>query len=86
VDLIPCGHDILPEVCHACNRGNRKAGQALLDTAEVHLRAHGATEIQALPQEHRYPFYMLKAACLSERMDLRTAAETTRTQVADCRP
>jgi GNAT superfamily N-acetyltransferase len=50
-------------------RGNRKAGQALLDAAQIHLRQRGATEVQAFPQEHRYPFYLLKAAYLSERMD-----------------
>ena len=50
-------------------RGERAAGQCLLTTAEGHLRDQGATSSQAFPQEYRYPFYYLKAAYLSDRLD-----------------
>jgi GNAT superfamily N-acetyltransferase len=50
-------------------RGQRTVGQALLDAAERHLREQGIGEVQAFPQEYRYPFYHLKAAYLSDHMD-----------------
>lgn len=48
--------------------GNREAGAALLRAAEAHCLAHGVTAINAFPQKHRYSFYMLKAAYMSDRL------------------
>jgi GNAT superfamily N-acetyltransferase len=48
--------------------GERAAGQALLERAEDYLRDRGATEIWAYPQHHRYPFYHLSAAYLSDKL------------------
>ena len=50
-------------------RGRRRAGQALLAAAEGRLRERGVKRLQAFPQEHRYPFYHLKNACLSDHLD-----------------
>ena len=48
--------------------GHRNAGQALLEAAQVHLNQHGATGVIAFPQKHRYPFYHLPSAYLSDRL------------------
>jgi ribosomal protein S18 acetylase RimI-like enzyme len=48
--------------------GQRAAGQALLERAQETLRGQGATEVAAFPQKHRYPFYHLSSAYLSDRM------------------
>ncbi|MCP4639101.1 MAG: GNAT family N-acetyltransferase [bacterium] len=50
-------------------RGKRAVGQRLIDAACEHVRGAGATTIDAFPQHHRYPFYHLRAAYLSERLD-----------------
>jgi len=50
-------------------RGHREVGQALLNEAEKQLRQSGMGRIEAFPQEYRYPFYHLKAAYLSDRLD-----------------
>jgi ribosomal protein S18 acetylase RimI-like enzyme len=46
--------------------GLRQAGEALLDAAEKHVRERGHAAISAFPQKHRYPFYHLAAAYLSD--------------------
>jgi GNAT superfamily N-acetyltransferase len=48
--------------------GERAAGQALLDAAERTLRALGRTGVVVFPQVHRYPFYYLSSAYLSDRL------------------
>ena len=48
--------------------GRRAVGVALQDAAEEHLAAHGATRVVAFPQKHRYPFYHLKSANLTDRL------------------
>jgi ribosomal protein S18 acetylase RimI-like enzyme len=48
--------------------GERAAGQALLDTAETTLHTLGMTDVVAFPQVHRYPFYYLSSAYLSDRL------------------
>ena len=48
--------------------GERAAGQALLEHAERTLRDQGAAEVVAFPQIHRYPFYYLSSAYLSDRL------------------
>jgi GNAT superfamily N-acetyltransferase len=48
--------------------GHRRAGQALLDIAEGHLRAHGMRQAVAFHQKYRYPFYYLSSAYLSDRL------------------
>jgi GNAT superfamily N-acetyltransferase len=50
-------------------RGERLAGQALLEAAEAHLRGHGMPRVVAFPQRHRYPFYHLDHAYLSDRLE-----------------
>jgi len=50
-------------------RGHRAAGQALLTTAEDHLRQHGARRVMAFHQDYRYPFYHIGHAYLSDRLD-----------------
>ena len=41
------------------DRGHRAAGQALLETAEAHLRGKGVTEIVAFHQDFRWPCFHL---------------------------
>jgi GNAT superfamily N-acetyltransferase len=48
--------------------GHRDAGKALLDCAEATLRALGAPDVAVFPQMHRYPFYYLSSAYLSDRL------------------
>ena len=48
--------------------GQRAAGQALLEQAEGVLRGQGMTDVVAFPQKHRYPFYHLPSAYLSDRL------------------
>ena len=49
-------------------RGRRRAGQALLDTAEDYFRQHDVTQVTAFHQRYRYPFYHLNHAYLSDRL------------------
>jgi GNAT superfamily N-acetyltransferase len=53
----------------AYSRGERAAGQQVLEAAHRQLRDLGVESSSAFPQEYRYPFYHLKSAYLSERMD-----------------
>jgi len=54
--------------CYA--RGERRAGQSLLQAAEAHLRDRGVTRVTAFPQEYRYDrLYHLEHAYLSDHMD-----------------
>jgi GNAT superfamily N-acetyltransferase len=63
------GQPPLGVVCFLCHRrGRRTAGQALLETGEQRLRERGATEVVAFHQHHRYPFYHLAHAYLSDRL------------------
>jgi GNAT superfamily N-acetyltransferase len=56
-------------ICFLCQRrGRRAAGQALLEAAEQRLRERGATEVLAFHQHHRYPFYHLEHAYVSDRL------------------
>lgn len=48
--------------------GHRRAGQMLLDAAEVHFRQRKIARIIAYPQDYRYPFYHLDHAYLSDRL------------------
>lgn len=48
--------------------GMREAGDLLLDKAEEHCRALGMTAMNAYPQKHRYSFYLLKSAYMSDRL------------------
>jgi ribosomal protein S18 acetylase RimI-like enzyme len=48
--------------------GRRYAGQALLETVQTHLAQNRMTHIIAYPQGHRYPFYHLPAAYLSDHL------------------
>jgi ribosomal protein S18 acetylase RimI-like enzyme len=48
--------------------GQRAAGQALLECAEGTLRAQGQARAIAFAQRHRYPFYHLGSAYLSDRL------------------
>lgn len=48
--------------------GYRVAGRALLEAAEEVLRKRGMQQIAAFPQAHRYPFYHLPYAYLSDRL------------------
>jgi ribosomal protein S18 acetylase RimI-like enzyme len=49
-------------------QGHRMAGQALLATAEDYFRQRKMGRVQAFPEEHRYLFYHLKHAYLSDRV------------------
>ncbi len=48
--------------------GSRPAGEALLDAAEQHCASRGVPAVNVFPQKHRYSFYMLKAAYMSDRL------------------
>lgn len=48
--------------------GDREAGAALLEAAEGYCTSLGMMAVNAFPQKHRYSFYLLKAAYLSDRM------------------
>ncbi len=48
--------------------GMREAGEILLDAAEEHCRGLGMTAVNAFPQKHRYSFYLLKSAYMSDRL------------------
>ena len=50
-------------------RGQRAAGQALLDAAEAYLRQQDVERITAFSQQYRYRFYYLPAAYLSDHLD-----------------
>ena len=50
-------------------RGFRRAGQALLEASEGFLQSHGIDTIRAFPGAHRYPFYHIETAYLSDRLD-----------------
>jgi hypothetical protein len=47
------------------DRGQRQAGDALLDAAEDHLRARGVRQATACASAFAYPFYLLPAAGLA---------------------
>jgi GNAT superfamily N-acetyltransferase len=49
----------------ALDRGHRAAGEALLDSAERHLRERGAERVVAFSSSTAYPFYFLDSAGLS---------------------
>lgn len=46
--------------------GLREAGERLLDVAERHCASCGATAVSAFSNGHRYSFYMMKAAFMSD--------------------
>ena len=48
--------------------GHRRAGQLLLSSAERRLVEHGLATTAAFDQEHRYPFYHLSHAYLSQQL------------------
>ena len=48
--------------------GRRSAGDALLTAAEDHVRGRGVTRILAFHQDHKYAFYHLPQAYLSDRL------------------
>jgi GNAT superfamily N-acetyltransferase len=48
--------------------GYRSVGQGLLETAEGHFRQCDVQRINVFPQEHRYPFYHLPSAYLSDHL------------------
>jgi GNAT superfamily N-acetyltransferase len=48
--------------------GRRQVGSALAETAESYVRDQGAAQVVAFYQDHRYPFYHLHAAHLSDRL------------------
>ena len=50
-------------------RGNRRAGQTLLDAAEDHFRQHTVAQVTAFHKRYRYPFYYFTPAFLSDRLD-----------------
>jgi GNAT superfamily N-acetyltransferase len=51
-------------------RGQRRVGQALLAEAEALLRQDGASRVASVCHyDHRYPFYHIEHAYLSDRMD-----------------
>jgi len=50
-------------------RGQRPAGQALLNVAHDYCRQRDLTEIKAFPQNCRYPFYHFANAFLSVHLD-----------------
>lgn len=50
-------------------RGHRQFGQALLDTAEDYFHQHNVAQVTAFLNSYCYPFYHLKYAYLSDRLD-----------------
>ena len=48
--------------------GNRDAGAALLKAAEAHCASQGMKAVNVFPQKHRYSFYFLGSAYMSERL------------------
>ena len=50
-------------------RGARPAGQAVLEKAEVYLKTFNVTQIFAFRSGHRYRFYHLEYASLSDALD-----------------
>jgi len=48
--------------------GQRGAGRALLSAAHEYMRQQGVCDAIAFPQWHRYPFYYLPSAYLSDRL------------------
>ena len=50
-------------------RGARRAGQAVLEKAEVHLEACNVSHIDAFSQDSRYRFYHFENAGLSDGLD-----------------
>ena len=53
----------------ACRRGERAAGDALLEAAESWMRERGLRQSTVMPQVWRYPFYGFPHAYLSDRLD-----------------
>ena len=52
-----------------CERGARHAGQVVLEKAEAYLKAFNVTRIFAFRSGHRYRFYHLEYAGLSDALD-----------------
>ena len=50
-------------------RGARRAGQAILEKAEAHLKTFNVSQIFAFPQDCRYRFYHFEHAYLSDALD-----------------
>lgn len=50
-------------------RGERRAGQAVLEAAEAYLKAHNLAQIDAFSVDCVYPFYHHEYACLSDALD-----------------
>ena len=50
-------------------RGARRAGQAVLEKAEAHLKTFNVSQISAFPQECVYRFYHFEHAYLSDALD-----------------
>ena len=50
-------------------RGARRAGQAVLERAEAHLKTFNVSQISAFPQDCRYRFYHFEHAYLSDALD-----------------
>ena len=48
-----------------CERGQRGAGEALVDAAEAHVSAAGMVDMSAFDQGFRYEFYMIDSAYYS---------------------
>lgn len=48
--------------------GDRAAGAALLQAAEDHCTSLGTRAVNVFPQKHRYEFYMLESAYMSDRL------------------
>lgn len=52
----------------AYRRGRRDVGQSLLEAGAAHLRAFPIPRIATFDHHHRYPFYQVDSAYLSERI------------------
>ena len=50
-------------------RGERRAGQAVLEEAEAYLKARNLAQVFAFSADCCYPFYHLEYACLSDALD-----------------
>ena len=48
--------------------GKREAGEMLLEAAEEHCRNLGMKAVSTFPQKHRYSFYLLQSAYMSDRL------------------
>ena len=50
-------------------RGERRAGQAVLEAAEANLKARHISQVWAFSDDSVYPFYHFEIACLSSALD-----------------